>query len=268
MKYRVGFGAYGVFDPKTIETALSVGYRVIDSARLYRNEAVCAQGIANFLKNNPSIKREEIIYTTKVWPTDFGYDKTMKAVQESYGLVKDAIGVIDLYLVHTPQASTKIRLETYQALQDCVAKGLIKEIGVSNYGVAHLKELLEWDGLKVHPTYNQIELNPWLQHEDITEYCAKHNIIVQAYTPLMSGAKNNDPVVQSLARKYNKRPAQIFLRWNVQKGFMPLPKSAKIERMKQNLDVFDFTLSTEEIDALGNKSDATMAYEGFDRTTY
>jgi diketogulonate reductase-like aldo/keto reductase len=123
---------------------------------------------------------------------------------------------------------------------------------VSNYGVSHLKQLLEWPDLQIKPAYNQIELNPWLQHRDIQEFCKQNDIIIQAYLPLMGGRKNEDSVIQQLSKKYNKSPAQIMLKWSVQSNLMPLPKSSNWGRVKENFDLNDFAFTEEELQSVGD----------------
>lgn len=266
MVQQVGYGAMGVHDPKVIELALETGYRVIDSARVYRNEAVCGEGIVNFLRKHPEVKREEIIYTTKINNDTFGYDAATKAIEESLDRVK-GLGYIDLILVHTPIGTSAERLETYRALQEAQARGVCKMIGVSNYGVKVLKELYSWKDFKVKPAYNQIELNPWFQHNDIVEFCHKEGIIVEAYTPFIHGKKDNDPYLQELAQKYNATPSQVLLKWCVQRDIMPIPKSANPERMKSNFNLDFFTLAEEELDKLGDKGGTIQCWAP-DRTEY
>jgi diketogulonate reductase-like aldo/keto reductase len=266
MVQTVGYGSMGVHDPKIIELALETGYRVIDSARVYGNEAVCGEGIVNFLKKHPEIKREEIIYTTKINNEAFGYEKATKAIEESLERVK-GLGYIDLILVHSPVAPSAARLETYRALQDALEKGICKQIGVSNYGVKVLNELYNWEHFKVKPAYNQIELNPWLQHTDVVEFCQKEGIVVQAYTPFIHNKMDNDPYLQELSKKYKATPSQVLLKWNIQKDIMPLPKSANPERMKLNFDVGFFNLTAKEIEKMGDKNAEIQCWAP-DRTRY
>lgn len=235
-----------------VNNALEVGYRHLDSARLYGNERETAEGIARFLKSNSSVKRQDIFYTTKIWPSDFGYEATTRALQQSFDEIKNDIGYIDLVLLHHPTAPPQKRLEAYQALQDAYRKGLVKNIGVSNYGVHHLEELYSQPWLTIEPAVNQIELNPWCQQADIVDFCRKHNIIVQAYSPLMFGHRLDDPELVALAQKYSKTTAQILIRWNLQNGFVPLPKTVRTSRLKENFDVYDFELSQDEMKFLGS----------------
>jgi diketogulonate reductase-like aldo/keto reductase len=235
-----------------VNNALEIGYRHLDSARVYGNERETAEGIAKFLKNHPNVKREEIFYTTKIWPTDHGFEATKAALQESYEDVHKEIQYIDLVLLHNPRSGPKRRLEAYQVLQDAVEKGIVKSIGVSNYGVHHLEELFSQPWLKIKPAVNQIEINPWCQQSDIVDYCKKHSIAVQAYSPLMFGHRLDDPELVALGKKYNKSSAQILIRWNLQKGFTPLPKTVRTSRLKENIDVFDFEISDEDVAQLGS----------------
>jgi hypothetical protein len=255
----VGYGTMGVHDPSVIVTALETGYRIMDSARVYGNEVVVGQGIVDFLQKHPEVKREEILYTTKIPDNEKTYEKATKAIQSSLERVK-GLGYIDLILVHSPNGGTQARLETYRALQDAVEKGIVKQIGVSNYGVKTLKELLEWDGLKVKPSYNQIELNPWLQHNDIVDLCAKEGIIVQAYTPFIHNKMDDDAYLVSLAKKYNATVSQVLLKWNLQRNCMPIPKTANLERMKLNLNVDYFELTAEEVEKLGDKTNKIQCF--------
>ncbi|VVT50718.1 uncharacterized protein SAPINGB_P002857 [Magnusiomyces paraingens] len=240
---------------KVVEYALSQGYRHIDSAAAYHNEQQVGQGILNFLEKTPNVKREDIFYTTKIKERDQGYENATRAIKHSLELVK-GLEYIDLVLVHSPLSSREKRLGTWKALQEAVDAGLIKgSIGVSNFGIHHLKELLSWDGLKYKPSINQIELSPWLQRTELVQFCKDNGIAVEAYSPLTRGEKLDDPKLISLAKKYNKSPAQILIKWSLQKGFIPLPKSVHKDRIKSNIDVFDFELTPEEIDTLGDKNE-------------
>lgn len=258
--YTIPALALGVYETPSrsaatlVETALNNGYRHIDSASAYHNEKEVGQGIVNFLKKNPSVKREEIFYTTKIKESDQGYERATQAIQKSLSLVQ-GLEYIDLILVHSPLSSHQKRLGTWQALQEAVDNGTVRSIGLSNYGIPHIQELFKWDGLKYKPVINQLELSPWLQREELVRFCEAHEMRLEAYSPLTRGEKLDDPTLVSLAKKYNKSPAQVLIKWSLQKGFIPLPKSVHEPRIQSNIDVFDFDLTSEEVDTLGDKND-------------
>jgi len=227
------------------EAALKHGYRHIDTAQMYRNEADVGKAV-----NESGIDREKIFVTTKIIHGSHGYQSTLKTVEES--LKKLGFTYVDLYLIHSPLSGKERRLETYRALLEKKEEGKIRSVGVSNYGVKHLEEIRE-AGFET-PTVNQIELHPLCQQKPIVEYCNANNIVVQAYCPLLRGDFSN-PVIQEVAKDNNKTPSQILVRWSIQRGFVPLPKSSQPERVVSNVDIFDFELSKadmEMLDALDN----------------
>lgn len=256
---------------KVVQEALEEGYRHVDSAAIYGNEVESAQGIIDFLNSDKAKKtsttRADIFFTTKIWEVNHGYDKTKAAIEESFQRVKD-LKYIDLLLIHSPRVQVpeglsatesaaerkKIRLGTWKALQEAVEQGIVKSIGISNYGIAHIQELLSWDGLKIKPSVNQIELHPWLQRTELVEFGRKHGIAAEAYSPLTRGQKLKDPQLAALAEKYNKTPAQILVRWSVQKGFITLPKSVHRDRIIENYSVWDFEITQSDLDLLGGKN--------------
>lgn len=265
----LGLGVYEIArkdTAKTVETALEIGYRLIDTASCYYNEKETAEGIYNFLQKNPAVKREEILYTTKVWDTDHGYDECKASIKKQVQIVKDqGIGYIDILLMHSPHGGKAERLATWKAMEEAIPSGDVRTIGVSNFGVAHLKELLA--NCKVRPAIDQLELSPWLQRADIVEFCRKEGIVTEAYAPLTQGNKLDDPQLLEFCKKYNKTPGQILLKWSLLKGFLPLPKSVKASRLQENFNNAApegspeyFTLSEEDLEALGDKN----AYEYFD----
>ncbi|KAL6309362.1 Aldo/keto reductase [Sparassis latifolia] len=217
--------------------ALKHGYRHIDSARMYKNEAQVGQAV-----RDSGIPREEIFVTSKIFPSEHGYDSTFKAVDSS--LERFGFDYLDLFLIHAPLSGKEKRLETWRALVDCKKAGKLRTIGVSNYGVRHLEEIHE-AGLET-PSVNQIELHPFCQQQAIVNYCDKHNIFVQAYCPLIRG-KFSNPVFQEVAKKYNKSVAQVLVRWSLQRGFSPLPKSSRPERVVSNADVYGFALADDDM---------------------
>ncbi|KZS89253.1 Aldo/keto reductase [Sistotremastrum niveocremeum HHB9708] len=228
--------------------ALNAGYRHIDSAVMYRNE----DQVGEALKQS-KLKREEVFLTTKISSRYHGYDTTAKLVDTS--LAKFGTNYIDLYLIHDPLSGKAKRLDTWKALVDAKKAGKIRSIGVSNYSGKHIDEI-KAEGLEL-PSVNQIELHPLCQQKPIVEYCKANGILVEAYCPIIRG-QFDQPVFHELASKYKKDPAQVLIRWSLQKGFSPLPKSAHAERIKSNADVYDFELSSEDVaklDAL-DKGDA------------
>ncbi|KAH8959679.1 hypothetical protein BDL97_06G089300 [Sphagnum fallax] len=252
--------------------ALKLGYRHFDCAADYKNEkelgVALAEGIAQGL-----VKREELFITTKLWNSDHGH--VMEACKDS--LKNLQIDYLDLYLIHFPVATrhtgigttesakdvdgvldidVTISLETtWHAMEELVSAGLTKSIGISNYDIFLTRDCLSY--AKIKPAVNQIETHPYFQRESLVQFCLKHGIAVTAHTPLGGGAANiewfgavpclEDPILQGIARKYHKTPAQIALRWGVQRNTIVIPKSDKLERLKQNRDIFDFKLDDEDM---------------------
>ncbi|KAG2148945.1 NADP-dependent oxidoreductase domain-containing protein [Suillus clintonianus] len=239
------------------QVALQNGYRMIDGARYYENEVQVAVGV-----KKSGIKRENVFITSKVIHTDFTYDGTTAALKDSIANLGSSY--YDLYLTHSPIGGKEARLSAYKALLDGKASGLIRSVGVSNYSAKHIEEIRE-AGLEM-PVVNQIELHPFCQQKPIVEYCIKHNIIVQAYSPLVRGAFDN-PVIQELSAKYSKDPAQILVRWSLQRGFVPLPKSSQPERIISNGQVYGWNIETadmEKLDALDRGTEGAITWNPVD----
>jgi len=237
--------------------ALQHGYRHIDSARYYQNEADVGKAV-----HQSGVPRSEVFVTSKVYHPEHGYENTLKAVDSS--LDRFGFEYLDLYLIHSALSGKEKRLETWQALIDAKKAGKLRSIGVSNYNVCHMEEIRQ-AGLEM-PAANQIELHPFCQQRPIVEYCKKNDIVVQAYCPLVRGQFDN-PVLQDVARKYNKDVAQILVRWSLQHGFSPLPKSSNPERVVSNADVFDFEISAEDmsrIDALDQGAAGSVSWNPVD----
>ncbi len=219
-----------------VKVALQSGYRNIDTAAVYKNE----RGVGKAVKES-GIPREEIFITSKVWNTDQGYKTTLAAFEAS--LERLQMDYLDLYLVHWPKGKRSV--ETWKALEEIYQKGKVKAIGVSNFLVHHLEEFLP--ECKIMPAVNQYEFHPGLLQLDLLEYCKKKGIQPEAWSPIMKGRVNNIPLMQELAAKYGKTPANIVLRWDIQKGVVTIPKSVTPERIISNADIFDFELSDEDM---------------------
>lgn len=227
--------------------ALEVGYRHIDSARHYQNEKEVCSAIAEWIKQDPvKNKREDVFYTTKIKDDDHGYEQAKKAIKECLDCAKD-IGYIDLILIHSPQTNYEKRHGAWMALQEAVESGKVKSIGVSNYAIKHLEELLAYPDLKIVPAINQFELHPWLTRVELAEFCHTKGIKVEAFSPLTRGQKLKDEGLMEIAAKYGKTTAQILLNWSLSKGYIALPKTATYERLLPNLESQDFKLSPEDI---------------------
>ena len=240
---RIGLGVYqtarGAETQHAVAEALRLGYRHVDTARIYGNEqdvgaAVRASGVP----------RDELFITTKLWNDDHGYDAALKAFDAS--MKRLALDYLDLYLLHWPVP--RKRLDSWRALEKLHGEGRIRAIGVSNFMVRHLEELLAH--AKVVPAVNQIEVSPFLQQRDVRAYCAKHQIVVEAYSPLTQGEKLDHPAVVAVARRLSRTPAQVMLRWGLQHGMVTLPKSVRTERIAENAALFDFELDTAAMTAL------------------
>ncbi|KAG8810964.1 hypothetical protein FRC17_002685, partial [Serendipita sp. 399] len=244
----LGLGAYGVTGSGAYESvmiALEQGYRLIDSAAWYGNERECGQAILDFCSNTGT-PRSSIFYTTKLQQNK-GYAATKRAIDTS---LKKCQGLeyIDLYLMHSPLGGPQKRKESWKAILEAKEEGKLKSIGVSNFGVAHLNEMIE-SGDEL-PAVNQVDLHPFMTRDAIVELCRKHNIVLQAWAPLVQGQRFKHPTIVELARHHSKTPAQVLIRYSLQSGFIPLPKSSRRDRIIANKDVFDFELSDEEMKRL------------------
>ncbi|TBU38789.1 Aldo/keto reductase [Dichomitus squalens] len=238
---RLGFGVYQNYATHdSVLEALRAGYKLVDTAQAYRNEA----GVGSALRAS-GLPREEVFLTTKCISKTHGYEKTSHAVDVS--LERLGVDYIDLFLIHDPFKGRDLRLETYRALLDAQRARKIRTVGVSNFGIKHLEELRN-AGLKT-PSVNQIELHPFCQQRPIVAYCHEQGIVVQAYSPLVRGQLDH-AVFEQLAHKHKRDPAQILLRWSLQKGYVPLPKSAKTTRIRSNADLYNFSLDVEDIELL------------------
>lgn len=237
---RFGLGVYQARPngeaQQAVRWALDAGYRLIDTARFYGNENAIGEAV-----RNSGLPREEIFVTTKLWNNDHGYDRALKAFAESQRAL--GLGVIDLYLIHWPVST--LRQESWRALETLYAEGKCRAIGVSNYTIRHLKELLET--ATVVPAVNQVEFSPYLYQKELLDFCNAHNIQVEAYSPLTKGHKLGDPKLAAIARHYGKSPAQILIRWALEHDVVVIPKSTNHDRIRENAAVFDFELSPEDI---------------------
>lgn len=237
----LGFGVYQNYNAKpSVLEAFQVGYRHIDSAQAYKNEGAVGEAV-----RDSGISREELFITTKCASKTHGYDSTLKGVEES--LARFGFDYIDLFLIHDPFSGAERRLDTYRALLDAQRAGKIRTVGVSNYGIKHLDEI-KTAGLPM-PAVNQIEVHPLCQQHPIVEYCRAHAIVVQAYCPIIRGQMGH-PAIQAVANKYGRDPAQILIRWSLQNGFVPLPKSSTPSRIRSNAAVYDFELGREDMEDL------------------
>jgi len=245
---RFGLGVYeseGQDCYNSVLWALEAGYRLIDSAEWYENEEESGRAIHDFMKQSGT-PRSEIFYTTKLMQNR-GYDHVKKSIKKSLKLA--GMDYIDLYLIHGPQPNEKMRLECWRAIEDAVAEGTIRAAGVSNFGIRHLEQLHS-AGLKVPIALNQIDLHPFMRRDELVEYCHSKGIVMEAWGPLVRGMRFDHSAIVSLAKKHGKSPAQVLLRWGLQKDYVVIPKSIKKERVVANKDVFDFELSKADMASL------------------
>ncbi|KAJ6802261.1 NADP-dependent D-sorbitol-6-phosphate dehydrogenase-like [Iris pallida] len=258
-----------------LHSSIKIGYRHFDCAADYKNEAEVGEALAEAFRTG-LVKREELFITTKLWNSDHGH--VLEACKDS--MKKLQLDYLDLYLVHFPVATkhtgvgttdsalgedgvldidTTISLETtWHAMEELVSLGLVRSIGISNYDIFLTRDCLAYS--KIKPSVNQIETHPYFQRDSLVKFCQKHGVCVTAHTPLGGAAANaewfgtvsclDDPVIKGLAEKYNKTAPQLVLRWGIQRNTVVIPKTSKLERLQENFEVFDFTISDEDMDKI------------------
>ncbi|KAJ4403551.1 hypothetical protein N0V91_006424 [Didymella pomorum] len=241
---------------QAVRWALEVYFLLVDSAQMYHNEKESGKAVLDFLSsddNVDSLKREDIHFTSKL-ASNSSYDTARKAIKKS---VKEcSLGYIDLFLLHSPYGGKKARLESWKAVEDAIDDGEVRIGGVSNYGVKHLQELLD-SKPRIAPAVNQIEVHPFNTRTDITSFCQQNNIVVEAYAPLVRALKMKHPKIVSLSKKYSCTPVftvydsstqgQLLIRWSLQHGYVPLPKSVKKERIVENSQVGGFEIEESDM---------------------
>ncbi|KAI1465700.1 aldo-keto reductase family 1 member E1 [Daldinia caldariorum] len=232
-----------------VRCALAVGYRGFDCAQMYRNEREAGQAIRDYLSGSNGsaagdLTRLDVFYTSKLASNSTSYNAVRQSIRQSVEAC--GLGYIDLFLLHSPYGGREARLTSWKAVEDAIAEGEIKSGGVSNYGVKHLEELME-SKPRIHPTVNQIEVHPFNTQTEIRAACAKYGIVVEAYAPLARAMRMRHPTIQKLSNKYSCTPAQLMIRWSLQHGLVPLPKSVKRERMIENAQVGGFEISAEDM---------------------
>lgn len=242
----LGLGVYKVEDGAvtvdTVKAALDAGYRLIDTAAIYQNEESVGQAI-----RESGVPREDIFVTTKLWNEFHGYDEALQAFQDSL----DRLGLeyVDLFLIHWPMPRFGKFVETYKALEQLYEEGKVRAIGVSNFEVSHLEQIIQ--SCSIVPAVNQVEIHPYLSQKELIAFCQRYDIQIQAWSPLMKGREAlEDPVIAYIATEHGKSPAQVILRWHLQNGVAVIPKSVTPSRIRENIEVFDFTLTKEEMHAI------------------
>ncbi|WP_291102142.1 MULTISPECIES: aldo/keto reductase [unclassified Flavobacterium] len=248
----VGFGTYKSKEQEGIESvrcALSNGYRLIDTAAIYGNEEVVGKGI-----KASGVSREDLFITTKLWRESLGYQSTKKEFEKSLNRLN--LDYIDLYLIHWPANAKnyvnwqKTNSDTWRAMEELQAEGKIKSIGVSNFFEEHLEALFQTANLI--PSINQIEFHPGYWQQELVEYCKRQNIVVESWSPLARGKVFGNEVLEAISNKHNKSVSQVCLRWIIQHDVIVIPKSTSPKRIEENINLFDFELSTEEMELINN----------------
>jgi diketogulonate reductase-like aldo/keto reductase len=243
---QVGLGVWQSQEGEEVETAVTValeaGYRLIDTAAIYGNE----RGVGRAVKAS-GLPREEIFITTKLWNANHAYDDALRAFDES--LEKLDCEYVDLYLIHWPLPMYDMYTEAWSALEKLYDDKRVRAIGVSNFKPPHLEKLLK--NAKTVPTVNQIELHPMFQQRETRAYCQEHDIVIESWSPLMQGGEALEhPVITKIAQAHGKTSAQVILRWHVQNGFIVIPKSVNPQRIRENFALFDFELTSEDMQAI------------------
>ncbi len=240
---QIGYGVFKI-DPaeaeRAVGLAIAAGYRSIDTARIYRNEEGVGAAIAR-----AGVERDSLFVTTKLWNDDQGYDAALHAFDAS--LARLGLETVDLYLIHWPKPSQDKYVDSWRALERLQQEGRARAIGVSNFTIVHLQRLL--DETAIVPAVNQIELHPALPQDALHAFHQAHNIVTEAWSPLAQGALDA-PVIRALAEKHDRTPAQVVLRWHMQRGVVAIPKSVTPSRIAENIAVFDFALDDEDMERM------------------
>ena len=241
---QLGFGVFQIPPDETqerVEEALAAGYRHVDTAAAYRNEAGVGAAIAA-----SGVRREDVFVTTKLWNSEQGYDSTLRAFEQSIGRL--GTDHVDLYLIHWPLPSRDLYLDTWRAFERIREEGGARSIGVSNFRVEDLEQL-EREAER-QPTVNQIELHPRLQQAELRAWHADHDVVTEAWSPLAQGELLEDGTIETIAAHHDRTPAQAVLRWHLQIGNVVIPKSVTPERIRENFELFDFALSEDDLAAI------------------
>ena len=242
---QLGLGVYKVDNEiaaPLVSHALTNGYRLIDTASMYENEVGVGQGI-----RDSGVPREEVIVATKFWMDGLGFENTLNEFDKSLKLLK--LDYLDLYLIHWPAPKRGLLyVDSWKAMEKLKNEGLIRSIGVCNFHTHHIDEILKVAEHK--PVLNQVELHPWLTQENVLEYDTSHGIITQAWSPLARGKILEEPMLETLAKEHGKSVAQVVLRWHIQRGVAVIPKSNSKDRILENMNVFDFELTKDQMEAI------------------
>jgi diketogulonate reductase-like aldo/keto reductase len=239
-------GMTGIEAEDAVFYAINNGYRLIDTASIYDNEEDVGKGINRAI--NAGISRDDIFVTTKIWKTDMGFDNAIQSFDASLNRLNQKY--VDLLLIHWPDKDDAVNLDTWRALESIYESGRARSIGVSNFDEKNLATLLE--EVKVRPAINQFEMYPGHSGQDTNDFCNSENIVSMAYSPIKKGTISKENRTMTLGKKHNKTPEQIALRWAVQRGTIPIPKSSHKDRIRENGDIFDFSLNNEDMEFLND----------------
>ncbi len=248
---RLGLGVFqsppGGVTQAAVRAALAAGYRHVDTASMYGNEEDVGEAV-----RASGVPRQEIVVTTKLWFTDHGFEASQQAARRSAEKLR--LGPIDLYLIHWPRASSpEERLSSWRGLEKLRQDGVVRTIGVSNYAIRHLEELRAHS--ETLPSVDQVEFHPFVYDPELLAYAARHRIVVEAYSPLTRGRRIDTPLFAEIAAAHRKSPAQVLLRWGLQHGLVVLPKSVHEPRIRENAQLYDFELSSTEMERLDRLED-------------
>jgi diketogulonate reductase-like aldo/keto reductase len=231
--------------------ALKSGYIHIDTAQIYKNETETGAALQQATSPPLAIPRSSLFICSKLWEDGYGRASALQGVKTS--CEKLGLDYIDLYLLHTPRPGRELRHRSWLGLQDALSQGLVRTIGVSNWAPKHFEQLMKEEGVEVFPAVNQIEFHPWQQQRAIRAWCREKGVVVVAYSPLTQGKRLGEPVIVEIAERIGRTPAQVVLRWCLQRDVVVIPKSDKAERIEENMAVFGWELNDEDmarIDAL------------------